>query len=60
MVGFVLIKDAGLPHEVNQDDVYQGYLIPKGTMVFYNLWYVPCRIVFPQCSQQVVTFLSGL
>ncbi|KAH8107810.1 cytochrome P450 [Cristinia sonorae] len=32
------IGPLGLPHELNRDDVYEGYLIPKGAMVFYNLW----------------------
>ncbi|EPS92745.1 hypothetical protein FOMPIDRAFT_62158 [Fomitopsis schrenkii] len=27
-----------LPHRVNQDDVYQGYTIPKNTTVVANLW----------------------
>ncbi|KAA1476009.1 cytochrome P450 [Dentipellis sp. KUC8613] len=28
----------GLPHMTTEDDVYDGYLIPKGTMVFGNIW----------------------
>ncbi|KAI0371905.1 cytochrome P450 [Pilatotrama ljubarskyi] len=27
-----------LPHSVMEDDVYQGMLIPKGTLVFPNVW----------------------
>ena len=26
------------PHRSTQDDVYEGYFIPKGTVVFANLW----------------------
>ncbi|PPR08006.1 hypothetical protein CVT24_003757 [Panaeolus cyanescens] len=26
------------PHETTEDDWYKGYFIPKGTMVFGNLW----------------------
>jgi len=28
----------GLPHRVTQDDVYRGYRIPKGTIVWPNIW----------------------
>ncbi|THH07559.1 hypothetical protein EW145_g3297 [Phellinidium pouzarii] len=28
----------GLPHQVIQDDVYENYKIPKGTIVWANIW----------------------
>lgn len=28
----------GLPHRLTQDDVYQGMVIPKGSLVFANIW----------------------
>jgi cytochrome P450 len=28
----------GLPHRVIQDDVYEGYRIPKGATVIANIW----------------------
>ena len=28
----------GIPHSLIQDDMYEGYLIPKGTMMFANTW----------------------
>lgn len=28
-----------LPHRVMEDDVYKGYLIPKGSMIFANIWW---------------------
>ena len=30
----------GNPHRVMDDDIYNGYLIPKGTIIAYNAWYV--------------------
>jgi cytochrome P450 len=36
MPGFML----GIPHAVTQDDSYMGYLIPKGSAVILNVWYV--------------------
>jgi len=30
----------GLPHCVTEDDKHDGYLIPKGTMVITNLWFM--------------------
>jgi len=32
------IEFIGLPHRVTQDDVYQGFRIPKGTTVVANIW----------------------
>ncbi|KAG8790020.1 hypothetical protein FRC12_012919 [Ceratobasidium sp. 428] len=29
---------AGVPHACSQDDVYQGYRIPKGAIVIGNIW----------------------
>jgi len=28
----------GLPHATQEDDTYNGYLIPKGSIVFANIW----------------------
>ncbi|KZV60850.1 cytochrome P450 [Peniophora sp. CONT] len=28
----------GLPHRLSQDDVYENQFIPKGTLVFANIW----------------------
>lgn len=28
----------GLPHRVSEDDLYDGYFIPKGTMIIANVW----------------------
>jgi hypothetical protein len=30
----------GLPHYINMDDIYNGYLIPGGSIVILNLWLV--------------------
>ncbi|KAH6918177.1 O-methylsterigmatocystin oxidoreductase [Coprinopsis sp. MPI-PUGE-AT-0042] len=35
-----LVVPLGLPHVVRQDDEYNGYFIPKGTVVFANNWAV--------------------
>lgn len=35
----------GIRHRVIQDDVYNGYFIPKGTIVIANIWYV-CSVKF--------------
>jgi cytochrome P450 len=32
------IGPQGVPHVVREDDVHEGMLIPKGTMVLVNLW----------------------
>jgi len=28
----------GVPHRVMEDDIHDGYLIPKGAIIFANLW----------------------
>lgn len=28
----------GIPHATSKDDYYQGYLIPKGSLVLGNIW----------------------
>ncbi|KAI0076940.1 cytochrome P450 [Panus rudis PR-1116 ss-1] len=32
------IGPLGLPHYSNEDDYYEGYYIPKGTMIYFNQW----------------------
>lgn len=29
----------GVPHRLLQDDVYEGYHLPRGTLVIANIWY---------------------
>jgi len=40
----------GLPHSVAMDDIYNGMLIPKGSMICVNLWCV-CGIVMLRNDQ---------
>ena len=32
------VAAGGIPHMLTQDDTYEGYLLPKGTMLFANAW----------------------
>jgi len=32
------VVPTGVPHVSTKDDVYEGYRIPKGTLVFANIW----------------------
>ncbi|EKM56472.1 uncharacterized protein PHACADRAFT_207702 [Phanerochaete carnosa HHB-10118-sp] len=29
---------SGVPHRLTEDDIYEGYLIPKGSIVIANIW----------------------
>jgi hypothetical protein len=29
-----------IPHRVSEDDIHDGYLIPKGALVLTNIWLV--------------------
>lgn len=33
-------KNKGVPHLPTQDDVYEGYFVPGGASVFFNVWFV--------------------
>ena len=32
----------GVPHVTTEDDVYEGFLIPKGSWIISNIWSVRC------------------
>ncbi|EXJ75912.1 uncharacterized protein A1O5_00420 [Cladophialophora psammophila CBS 110553] len=32
------VAPGGVPHMLIQDDIYEGYFLPKGTIVFANTW----------------------
>ncbi|KDQ64908.1 hypothetical protein JAAARDRAFT_28562 [Jaapia argillacea MUCL 33604] len=34
-----VVGPRGGPHQLTEDDIYDGYLIPKGTIVFPNAWW---------------------
>lgn len=42
----------GIPHRVMDEDVYHGRVIPKGTLVFANIWWVDDVSVSADDSQQ--------
>ena len=31
---------AGIPHAIAKDDVYNGYVLPKGATVIVNIWHI--------------------
>lgn len=33
-----VIAESGIPHALSEDDEYQGYKLPEGTIVTYNHW----------------------
>lgn len=33
------VAPMGIPHMCTEDDLYEGYLIPKGSLVLPNIWY---------------------
>lgn len=38
-----VVGPTGMPHRAMEDDVHDGYLIPKGALIIPNIWYVPSR-----------------
>ena len=45
------IIPVGLAHSVTQDDVFGGYLIPKGSLVLGNTWY---SVIWPSQLLQLI------
>jgi cytochrome P450 len=39
------VAPIALPHRLMEDDLYNGYLLPKGSIVLANIWYV---VKFPR------------
>ncbi|KAJ3540047.1 hypothetical protein NMY22_g4464 [Coprinellus aureogranulatus] len=37
---YVSMFRLGLPHATTEDDIYEGYVIPKGTIVVANIWHM--------------------
>jgi cytochrome P450 len=37
---FTYCPPSGIRHRVTEDDIYEGYFIPKGTTIISNIWYV--------------------
>ena len=35
------VVPTSIPHRVMEDDLHDGYLIPKGALIIPNIWYVP-------------------
>lgn len=35
-----VVSPMGFPHRVSEDDIYNGYYIPKGSLVIPNQWYM--------------------
>ena len=51
----------GIPHAVVDDDEYEGYFIPAGTVVFANTWYVKhgLTLSIPYFSYGVTHLYAG-
>ena len=50
IVGIILTSSEGIPHMSTIDDEYNGFYIPRGTIILGNAWLVqPLNFIF--CSQ---------
>ncbi|KAJ7439114.1 cytochrome P450 [Mycena latifolia] len=46
-----VVLPLSLPHRLMEDDVYRGMFIPKGSLIFANVWYVSRdETLFPDAS----------
>ena len=47
IVSIILTSSEGVPHMSSNDDEYNGYYIPKGTLIIANAWLVwPMNPIF--------------
>jgi hypothetical protein len=51
------LESLAFPHRVSQDDVYEGYFIPKGSVIVCNTWSAPSlrRMITPDSSFRHMT-----
>lgn len=48
---------AGLPHVASDDDVHDGYFIPKGSIIITNNWSVICPRFISEASLDNLVYL---
>lgn len=48
-----------LPHRLMEDDVYKDMHIPKGSLVFGNIWYVNVLLCFPFACRPFFRFIQS-
>jgi cytochrome P450 len=46
-----LVLPLGVPHVLREDDIHDGYVIDKGTLVFANIWYALRQFVCAICAR---------
>ena len=39
------VAPMGVPHQTTEDDIYEGYYIPKGALILPNIWYL-CLLIW--------------
>jgi hypothetical protein len=52
----------GLPHMTTEDDIFNGYLIPKGALMFANIWYASTfySLLLPISTQSWLTSMPQI
>ena len=43
MIRHCPVAPGGVPHVLDHDDVFQGFALPKGTIVLFNVWAIQRR-----------------
>ncbi|KAG1756034.1 cytochrome P450 [Suillus lakei] len=51
------VVPTGFPHRVTEDDIHDGYYIPKGSMIVPNIWLVPSFSVFDVLTECNARFM---
>jgi hypothetical protein len=52
-----VVAPLGVPHRTDEDDIVDGYLIPRNAVLVPNIWYGPC--VFHQVNSIQLKSLTG-
>ena len=48
-----------IPHRVMEDDIHDGYLIPKGAIILPNIWFVPRFLVIRRSDLKQSEWFAG-
>ncbi len=48
-----IVSPIGIPHRAMEDDIHDGYLIPKGASIIPNIWYVPYSRTLQNAESEV-------